>query len=43
MSRTFRRIMPVVALSLATLLGGCVIEPGHGGHFWGGHGWGWRR
>jgi hypothetical protein len=27
MSRTLRRFMPVAALCLATLLGGCVVVP----------------
>jgi hypothetical protein len=46
MSRTIRHFMPIAALCLATLLGGCVIFPERGydgGHpHWGG-GWGWRR
>ena len=44
MSRNVRRLIPVAALALATLLGGCVVVPGHGyyGHpYWGG--WGWHR
>ncbi len=46
MHRAIRRILPVVALGLATLLGGCIIAPERGG--WG-HGWwghdrgGWHR
>lgn len=51
MSRTLRRFMPIAALCLATLLGGCVVVPwgggyGRGGWGHGGHeGWheGWRR
>jgi hypothetical protein len=43
MSRKLRRFLPVIALSLATMLGGCIIAPGpgyyHGPHW----GWGWRR
>jgi hypothetical protein len=43
MSRTLRRFMPIAALCLATLLGGCVVVPEHPG-YWGPHwGWGWRR
>jgi hypothetical protein len=35
--------MPIVALCLATLLGGCVVVPAYPG-YWGPHwGWGWRR
>ncbi len=42
MSRKLRRFTPIVALGLATILGGCVIAPGHG--YYGPHwGWGWRR
>jgi hypothetical protein len=47
MSRTFHRFIPVAALCLATLLGGCVIVPErHAYHapgpvVWGG--WGWHR
>jgi hypothetical protein len=51
MSLLLRRILPVAALGLATLLGGCIIDPGYGGggyrHGWWGHergGWeGGRR
>jgi hypothetical protein len=45
MSRGIRRLLPVAALCLATLLGGCVIFPEHygHGHHWGEGGWGWRR
>ena len=50
MSRTLRRFMPIAALCLATLVGGCVVVPegpgyyGHGyGHGYYGHGWGWHR
>jgi hypothetical protein len=42
MSRTLRRLMPVAALCLATLLGGCVVVPEHPG-YWGPHWWGWHR
>jgi hypothetical protein len=43
MSRMLRRLMPVAALCLATLLGGCVVVPY--GHGWYGHGWhdGWHH
>ncbi len=47
MACTLRRILPVAALCLATLLGGCVYAPEWGGggyhHGWWGHGWGWHR
>jgi hypothetical protein len=51
MIRKLRRAVPIVALCLATLLGGCIVAPGYGGggyrHGWwgGGHGDrdGWRR
>jgi hypothetical protein len=45
MSRGIRRFMPILALCLATLLGGCIIVPERHGYyapgpvFWGG----WRR
>jgi hypothetical protein len=44
MPRAIRRLIPIVTLCAATLLGGCIILPDHGGHghYWGG-GWGWRR
>jgi len=55
MSRFFSRGLPVVALGLATLLGGCVVVPGRPYYGYGGPvvvapapvvavgGWGWRR
>ena len=42
MSQGFRRFVPVIALCLTTLLGGCVIVPEHHA-YWGGPGWGYRR
>jgi hypothetical protein len=43
MSRKIRRSLPILALCLATLLGGCVVVPGPPGYYgphWGwGHGW----
>src|ERR1700677_4282731 len=48
MSRGIRRFMPIAALCLATLLGGCVIVPERHAYYapgpvvWGG-GWGWHR
>jgi hypothetical protein len=41
MSRALRRFAPIVAVCLATLLGGCVVVPAHS-HYWG-PGWGWHR
>jgi hypothetical protein len=41
MSRKFGRFIPIAALCLATLLGGCVVVPAH--PYYGGPGWGWRR
>jgi len=42
MLRILRRFMPVAALFLATLIGGCVVVPEH--HGWHeGRGWGWHR
>jgi|tagenome__1003787_1003787.scaffolds.fasta_scaffold17432548_2 hypothetical protein len=55
MSRLLRRALPIAALCVSTLLGGCIVDPGYGGyrHGWYGHdrggwgGWGhrgdWRR
>ena len=54
MSRTLRRFMPIAALCLATLLGGCVVVPeggyrngwyGRDWHEGGREGWrgGWHR
>ena len=53
MSRFLRRCMPVVALGVAALLGGCIVAPpwygyyGHGyergGYERGGHWGGWHR
>ena len=46
MSHVLRRALPVFALCLATLLGGCVIEPWGGyRHGWYGPGWhgGWHE
>jgi len=40
MSRTLRRLMPIVALCLATLVGGCVVVPEHHGWY---APWGWHR
>ena len=39
MSHLLRRALPIAALCLATLLGGCVVEPGWG---WGGYRHGWH-
>ena len=36
MFHKLRRILPLTALCLAALLGGCVVAPGYGGY---GHGW----
>lgn len=41
MSRFLRRVLPVIALCMATLLGGCIVVPEH--HHWYGGGYGWRR
>jgi hypothetical protein len=38
MSRALRRLVPMVMLCLATLLGGCIVYP-DGGYR---HGWGWH-
>jgi len=46
MSRTLRRFMPVAALCLATLLGGCVVVPERHAYYAPGPvvvGWGWHR
>jgi hypothetical protein len=40
MSRKFCRFMPIAALCLATLVGGCVVVPEHHGYW---PGWGWHR
>jgi hypothetical protein len=40
MSRKLRRFMPIAALCLATLVGGCVVVPEHHGYW---PGWGWHR
>ena len=47
MSR-LRSLLPVAALLLAGMLGGCIIYPDHGYHhhgyyYGGGYGGGWRR
>ena len=41
MRRTIHRLGPVVAIGLATLLGGCVVYP-DGGYYRHGWGWGWH-
>ncbi len=47
MSNTFRRLIPVLALCLATVLGGCVIVPERHAYYVPGPvvvgGWGWHR
>lgn len=47
MSHTLRRILPIAALCVATLLGGCVVypAPGYYGHAYHDHGYrgGWYR
>jgi len=37
-----RKLLPVIALALATALGGCVVYPGYGGGY-GWHGGYWYR
>jgi hypothetical protein len=43
MSRMFRRLVPVMTLCLATLLGGCVVYDGGYRHGWGWHDHGWHE
>jgi hypothetical protein len=41
MSQVFRRVVPVIAICMATLLGGCVVVP-ENRCCWG-PGWGWHH
>jgi len=44
MSRAYRHFMPIAALCLVTLLGGCVVVPDGGyRHGWYGYGHGWHE